>query len=262
MSIVAAWEDPQVSPFEITSWTVIIQQRIPFSIHKHIWDITRKHLKMGVPEPDETGREKDRERSHMQPSTCYSPSWHFSRERLWGAAPTRQTRPEGQDTVIQPGWLAHIVVGPRVRGRETCKKICGTPKPASIDQRILQLGNVPTPSHCGTPSSKILFLQVAKGLKNTLQSKWSVHIAAKPRRKSRTRDTWIHSPPTTPIVAHLSSSRWVNSEQPCLRKVAPGKHRKYIACLSHPWGWYPETEVTRSKRGCLSSGRTPSVFHS
>ena len=61
------WEVPLVFPLEVTTiWTAIIQQRIPCSTHKHVWEIlTLKHLKVGEWKHDgKEGGEKIENRCH------------------------------------------------------------------------------------------------------------------------------------------------------------------------------------------------------
>ena len=118
---------------------------------------------------------------------------------------------------------------------------------------------------CGTPGSKIFSWQVVKRLKVTFKPKRLVLIAAKPIRKSRTRDTWIHFSPPPYIVAQCKS-RWVHSEQPAVasgyRKVAPGKHRKHIACPFQPMGGGVLRQKWPGLKGDPHLWGTPSVFHS
>lgn len=152
------------------------------------------------------GKEKNTDRSRAQPLALYG---GCSSSKVLGCSPNWVVQTGEAGTAIGPGWLAHIKVGPKVRGSEVAKKSQCVPKPTNIKKRIPQMGNPPTLSPWGPLGSKILSSSIVKGLEKTFQSKWSVRIVAKPmKRKSRTTDAQTHSP--HPSWAQPNRSSWVN----------------------------------------------------
>lgn len=90
-----------VSPLKVTSWTSVIQQRTPCSIHKYIQKIhALRHLKVGVSEQagERQDREKDRDGS-LRPSLdlATAPADTVAWEVLGCSTGIQQSRgPEGQ----------------------------------------------------------------------------------------------------------------------------------------------------------------------
>lgn len=121
------WEDLQISPLEVTGWTAINQQRIPCSMHKHVWEICAlRHMKVGV--WSKNGRWNEREGKSQKPvPQSLQPQQMRYQWKGWGedggGNTPRLDQTRGAGTTIEPGWWAHIEVGPRVRGRETAKKL-------------------------------------------------------------------------------------------------------------------------------------------
>lgn len=73
----------------------------------------------------------------LQPCTCRGPTRHNIGKRMECNACWANQTGEAEKA-IEPRWLAHTDVGPRVRGREMVQKNCSIPKPNKTRQRIPQ----------------------------------------------------------------------------------------------------------------------------
>lgn len=225
------------------SWLAIFQQRIPCSAYKHVWDIAQRHLKV----------------------TCCGPRGSNSSERL-GFSTHWEEQTGGEETVIGPGWLAHIETQDKGQ-KNWCKKNSAFQSQSASNKGFHRWRIYPPiPYQLGKSSLGRLW----KGWKN-LSSLSDLHsLQAKPMRKSKTADQEFTSPyPSIPSIHWVqpAKSGWVCSEQLCSSfRLQEGSARNTEEIHGLPlsilmWCSETETEVTGLQRDLPSPGGTKSVFH-
>lgn len=171
-----AWEVFHVSLLKVTSWAGIIQQIIPYPIHKHIWNICAlRHLKVSISEWGDMARGgNDRDGSKIwSPALPISPA---ITKVVKGQCPSPTGKTRGAEAAIQ---LSGLHCGwAQVQGQKNKRRIVAADQPPSPGKQSHRCRNPCSPPFHGPPGITTLTGQTARGQKqhSSLSGPYSLQL--------------------------------------------------------------------------------------